>query len=703
MIKNVILLITFLGIGTTVAFSQDTEPDSITWSLDIDNVVITAQYAPTHSKNAVHRVRTIKQEDIQQRGVSNLEELLQQELNIRISQDMILGSSINLQGISGQNVQIMIDGVPVIGRVGDDIDLGQINLHNIERVEIVEGPMSVNYGTNALGGVINLITKKSQLHRYDTQLELKTESIGRYNVSAGLGFRPVKKLLLRVQGRYSDFKGFDSVPDTLETDFRSFQWNPKKQISAGGSARYDFAEDFNVRYATNWFKEDVSNLGEMRRPQFQPYAFDDYYHTNRHEHSLHQEGTLGKYFYLKTTMGYNFFKRQKNTYRFEFDTGEETEVANEQDTTVFNAIVLRPVFASKFPNGKIDFQVGLDFNYENAYGQRINDETSDKENFSELGDYAVFGSLKYQPFDKFIIQAGARISYNTRFDAPVVPSLNIRYALAQHWTLRASYAKGFRAPSLKELFFYFVDTNHFILGNTDLKAETSNNFQVNMDWDKTLQRHNFKASLMGFYNDIQQKIDLYQYVEVDGKLVPAAEVGQVSNQYAYFNQSRYKTLGGSLQFSYNHKNLNLQIGGSPIGRYNLLSETFAEVNPFTFVFETSAEMRYKIPKYQWQFSLYVRNNDKLVTYFQDYDAEDNPITGELIQDGFTIADFTVSKYLWKKRIHLVGGVQNIFDIRNVPLTGGGGGAHSGGGGSVPFGTGRIYMLKCSWNFGWNNL
>lgn len=691
-----------LLLGHHISYSQDSQLDTIPWSIDLDDVVVTAQYAPTDSRSAVHRVRIIQQEEIAQRGVVNLEQLLRQELNIRISQDLVLGSSLNLQGISGQNVQIMIDGIPIIGRVGDDIDLSQVNLNNIERVEIVDAPLSVNYGTNALGGVINLITKKSQLHRFDTQVEYQQESIGRKNLNAALGVRPTKKLLIRFQGGYNKFDGFDNVKDSIETDERSFQWNPKEQYFAGGSVRYDFAKEQHIRYAINWFDEEVINLGSIRRPQFKPYAFDDYYYTTRHDHSLHQEGAIGDNYFLKTTIGYNYFQRKKNTYRFDFDTEEKSELANEQDTTRFNAWVFRPVLASRYSDKKLNFQAGIDIRYEDALGQRINDESSNKENFSEISDYAVFGSIQYQAFDQLVLQAGARIAYNSRFDAPVVPSFNLKYALSENLTLRFSYAKGFRSPSLKELFFYFVDANHFILGNADLKAETSNNYQLSLDWQTKIKSQHFEASATAFFNDIKHKIDLYQYVEIDGKLVPAAEVGQTSTQYAYFNQSRYKTVGGNLRLNYTVKNLSLNLGCSPIGRYNLLSESTDDVSPFTFVFETNGNISYRFPKQALQLSLYIRHNDKLIRYFQDYDDEDNPVTGELIQDGFTLSDFTLSKYFWKKRIQFIGGVQNIFDVRNVPFSGGSGGAHSGGGSSTPVGMGRSWFVRLSWQFGWGS-
>lgn len=698
--KNIGFVFLF-SIANYFAFGQDSLYDSTLWKLELMDVVVTAQYAPTDSHNAVHHVHTISKEQIKQRGVYSLDQLLRQELNIRISNDMILGSSINVQGLSGQNIQIMIDGVPIVGRMGDDIDLGQVNLNNIERVEIIDAPLSVNYGTNALGGVINLITKKSQLNRFETQFDAGWESNGFANVNASLGVRPFDKLLLRVQGGYNEFRGFNSVADTLDATERSFQWNPKQQYYAGASVRYDFGEDQQIRYAFNVFDEEVENLGDVRRPQFKPYAFDDYYHTSRADHSIHQEGTIiGGKFYLKTTLGYNYFNRDKRTYKTELESNEQNELEEEQDTTRFHSFIFRPVLATKNGDKKWDAQLGLDLRYENAFGDRINDPESDRLKYSEMQDHAIFGSFKYAPSDKLVFQAGVRAVYNDRFDAPIVPSINAKFAPNKNLSLRLSYAKGFRSPTLKELFLNFVDTNHSIKGNADLKAETSDNYQLVANWEKNIHQHKLKISVAGFYNDINQKIDLYQYIIQDGEIVPAPDPDLSSIQYAYFNQYRYKTTGGRLNIDYNVNNLGIKAGLSPIGRYNPLSETEDEIDVFTFAMESNAEISYRFPRQELQLSLYIKYNDKLITYYQDYDDNDNLITVQYSQDGFTLADFTASKYLWKKRIYLIAGVQNIFNVKNIPITGSSGGIHTGGS-SMPIGLGRSCMFKLNWQFGWN--
>ena len=108
---------------------------------------------------------------------------LRNELNIRLSQDNILGTSMSMQGLGGQNVKLLIDGVPVIGRQDGNVDLAQIDLTGIERAEIVEGPLSVNYGTNAFAGTINLITRKGGGRPATLKALVYTEQVGRLNTT----------------------------------------------------------------------------------------------------------------------------------------------------------------------------------------------------------------------------------------------------------------------------------------------------------------------------------------------------------------------------------------------------------------------------------------------------------------------------------------------------------------------------------------
>src|SRR5690606_18204997 len=126
---------------------------------------------------------------IEKLGMANLAEVLSTQLNMQVTTDLILGSGLTMQGISGENIQIMIDGVPVIGRLDGNIDLSQIQMNNIRRIEVIEGTMSAQYGSNASGGVINLITRTSQVPKFQISTRNRAESKGILDNSLSAGYR----------------------------------------------------------------------------------------------------------------------------------------------------------------------------------------------------------------------------------------------------------------------------------------------------------------------------------------------------------------------------------------------------------------------------------------------------------------------------------------------------------------------------------
>ena len=112
---------------------------------NIQEVVVTGQITEKNAEETVHKIRIISAKKLNSGLFTNLGQVLEKELNFRLSEDIFLGSSISLQGISGQNVKILIDDIPVIGRLDGNIDLSQISLNNIERIEVIEGPLSTLY------------------------------------------------------------------------------------------------------------------------------------------------------------------------------------------------------------------------------------------------------------------------------------------------------------------------------------------------------------------------------------------------------------------------------------------------------------------------------------------------------------------------------------------------------------------------------
>lgn len=124
--------------------------------------MITGQLNPQAVDKSVFEVKVITQKEIERRAATNLADLLSQSLHITIQPNPSTGkSSLSLFGLDGQYFKILIDGIPMINEegVGNNIDLSLINIDNVKRVEFVEGAMGVQYGANALSGILNIITK----------------------------------------------------------------------------------------------------------------------------------------------------------------------------------------------------------------------------------------------------------------------------------------------------------------------------------------------------------------------------------------------------------------------------------------------------------------------------------------------------------------------------------------------------------------
>ena len=428
----------------------------------LQELVVTGNYKPIGLDKCVMPTRNIIVEKLASLGVQNVGDVMKLQANFRLLQDPILGSSLSLQGVGGENIKILVDGVPVIGRQNGGIDLSQFPLLNIERIEIVEGPLSVQYGTNALAGTINIITKKSPSQGIEVAFNNYYESVGHLNMGGSFGWRGDNQSLVATAGR-NFFGGWSDMRDGERSRFQT--WKPKVQYFADVQYGFKFG-GIKMGYSGNFFDEFIINRGVPLAP-YNETAFDDTYKTRRLSNSLKANYTTNNRLIINGLLSYNRYQRIKNTYYRDLVQLNQvlTENEGDQDTTKFDLIAARGTIA-KSNDEKISFETGFDINVETGNGLRIKGKSQ------RIGDYAAFASAEWKVTEGFTLRPGLRVSYNTSYTAPLIPSLHVRWKMRNNWTARASWGHGFRAPSLKELYFYFVDINHNIQGNSNLKAES---------------------------------------------------------------------------------------------------------------------------------------------------------------------------------------------------------------------------------------
>lgn len=639
---------------------------------DIGEVVITGQLGAGSLTGSTNKVKLIDRATIEAKGAVNLRDLLQNELNIRISQDQILGSGMSMLGIGGEGVKILIDGVPVIGRQNGNVDLSQINLSNIERVEIVEGPLSTNYGSNAMAGTINLITKRPKNKGYDINAGVFYETVGNYNLNLGVTSR-IKNHAISAYGARNFFDGWTPGDKAIEfpkkelADSGRFQqWKMKEQYLGGLKYAYKFKK-VELIPSVDLFREKIVNRGYPRAP-YQISAFDDEYMTNRQNAGLEVIGWLKPNLKLDVQLNYSNYKRIKNSYLTDLTTLDRKLLAmSEQDTSRFVLYFNRVTLTRNHPDRKFNYEAGYDINYETGYGSRIENRRQ------EIGDYAVFGTFNWAPWTWLNLKPGLRFTYNSLYKEAFMPALNVKLGKKKH-ILRGSIASGFRSPSIKELYMEFVDINHNIHGNPDLKPEIANHVQgwYNFAWEP--KKVTFGFELSGYYQDISNRISLSQ--SADGV------------NYSYFNIDQFYAKGLQSVVKVGQKQWNVSAGFNYIGTASNYSEGRYAYSP-----ELVSNVSYQLKNGTTKFSAFYKYTGKVVAYFVNEDAS---ITQSFISD-YNLLDLQVQQWFLKKTLGVSLGGKNLLNVTNINAgSGTSGGAHASSTGTAPIAWGRSFYLNITY-------
>ncbi|MBC6109320.1 TonB-dependent receptor plug domain-containing protein [Pedobacter fastidiosus] len=684
-----------LSLCTILAVAQEIKVDT-TRAKDLKDVVITGQFSPQTLKNSVYNVRTISAEKISLRAATSVQQVLSTELGFRFSNDLMLSTSdIQLMGMTGRNVKILLDGVPMVDRSDTRESLNQIDINTVERIEIVEGPMSVVYGTDALAGVINIITKNAGKSLLNISARVQEETVGNeYEAISGKGSH-IQNLSASWQNRgwsvlagftHNDFGGWNIGSSTTpreEVDAEiaaGNRWKPKEQWLGNTKIGYRNAK-FNIWYRLDGLEETIDSRGGMNTLNYK--AVFQTYKTNRSTNQLQSEWNLNDRLQLIAIAGYTNLKRATKTVNHDFTTNIETlsTELGTQDVAKFNASIFRATVLYKL-NNMVSFQPGFEFNRDAASGARISGSPS-------INDYALFISSEIKPAKGINIRTGLRFIKNSVYDAPpIIPSLNTKFSLNDDLDFRMAYARGFRSPALRELYYDFVDASHNIFGNPNLKAEESNSFNGSLAWAGIhSQELQFRSTLAGFYNQFKNRITFAQ----------SATDASVTT---LINVLNYKTLGGTLDNTFIYKNLNANVGISYIGRYNDLLETDAtlDIPEFSWAPELTANLSYSFPKINGNISLFYKYTGNLPNY------QSTTLSGvqtlKLTEIGsFHLADLMLNKNIYKY-ITLNAGIKNLLNVTKLTNTStASGGAHSTGGSAVPFSYGRSYVFGLIFN--WN--
>lgn len=633
------VVVSFVGYQKQTDYINPAEHKTIKLQVDyvgMEQVVVTGQYKPRKVDQSIYKIDVINSKTLKERGVTNLAEALSNETGIRLSIDPSTGTSIEMQGMGGENVKYLIDGIPIVGRVNGNIDLSQINMENVDHIEIVQGPMSVVYGTSALAGVINIITKQNTQYGNIAKANVYADSKNNYN----LGFYGsiIKgKHSVSFSANRDMFQGIDIDLNVDSTKFpsgkdRYMEFKPKRVFNAGLEYAYR-NQFFQLRAKTQYMN---LLLKSYNNPSPMLIAYDADYFTMRSTNSLTISNKISDALSYNIIGAYTYYGR--NTDYINSDLVDLSKKKTGSSTTVFHNGMTRGNFTYAKERSKLSYQFGWDINYDAGQGDKIADNAT-------IGDFAAFLSAQYIPLKKLSVQPGLRYIYNTVYEAPLIPSINIHWTILKSLGFRISYAKGFRAPSLKELYLDFKDSNHNLEGNKDLKAEKTDSYNASLAYKFGKGKQLFKIEPSVFFNDGKDAITL---------IVTDPESNSATNT----NLGGRRTLGGSINASYMHF-IGLSLGAG----YSLFGETYdyageGSYTPVVYYNNYSFNFKYNWRKHKIIFmanlkyygltpSLAVDKNDG--SYYQVY------------TQAYGDVEATISKLLWKDKLTIIAGGKNLLD------------------------------------------
>ena len=436
-----VALLAFLAPFSLAA--QDRAPADSTRAIELDEIVVTADRAPGRASDASAAVRSIGRAEIERRAPTDLTTLLRDVPGVQIDPVVGSGAGIVLQGLGSDRVLVLLDGAPLAGRIGGQFDLTRVSPSQIGKVEIVEGPQSTLYGSAALGGVVNLLTRADAAPR----LELGTH----------LGSHGQRDLRGRASSRLGGIEG------ALDLGRRTTDLAPGRSATTVGDAnRWDGMARIAAPLGAG--RLEARLLGTREEQSYETASAAGTITNFNDNQQLDGLVTAAL-----DAAGATELRLHGSFYRHEFirsPTGERGDGTPELDRQ-------RVVDVEGIRRGRAGMHRWL-------AGAKLEREwlASDRIQGGERGAWtgAAFGSADWSVSPWLRATTGLRLTSGEVWGTDVAPRVAVAAYGPGSVYLKVGGARGFRAPSFKEQYTNFTNTSgatYTVLGNADLAPEYS--------------------------------------------------------------------------------------------------------------------------------------------------------------------------------------------------------------------------------------
>lgn len=540
-------------LAPTLVFASAQEDDSITTSA----VVVTASRSSQDLLDVSSSMSIVNVDPIAN-GSDSIPELLSKETGVYLSSDGTPGvKRVSLRGESTSRTLILVD-----GQRSDDQKTRSgapllINPYFTDRVEILKGPASVLYGSDAIGGVVNVISKQASTKPFSIEGGVAYD--GSHN-----GFSE----FANISGTYERFKyiigGFNSNQgDLYLSERRRLDNTSYNAHGANANFSYDLLDNVTIGYSLDYYNIDAETATTLATTAYSTFR-GEIPKWERIKHNFYVKA-LDINDYLAAINASIYYQSNDKEFGSFPQKGLEVGVDNYQDTLGTNlqfefsfgdTFYLITGYDGKYDRLESDSAISLQFG---PMKGQINITDRDYEQTS----HALYGLLSSYLTDELTLNTGLRYTYTSinggnslmavtmsgmpypisvpinaqdRSASQLVGSLGMVYRPFDHGAFRANWSQGFRSPNIQELYL-ITSTGTLQLGNKDLDNEKSNNYELGFRWDDP---NGLIADIALFYSQASDYIDTYL------DKIP----GMPMEIYSYRNIAKANTLGSELSLSY---------------------------------------------------------------------------------------------------------------------------------------------------------
>ena len=524
-----LLFIGFIGVAQTASVADSAR------SVDMDEVVVTATRSERLLGNTAVPVTLIRQQTIRQSGSLRLHDILGEQTGLFITQGF--GRGVQMQGLSPDYTLILLDGEPLIGRMGGVLDLTRLTVGNIRKIEIVKGPSSSLYGSEALAGVINIITDGSG------QRKLQADArYGRFNTADLSVDGSTRFGRLRLTGflNYNSTQGYSLLPNSIQKTVEPY-W----RLTGQQSVAYDLSERTRFRASFRQHHEDIVNSIVVQ---------------NLGSQLLSKGRELNNDYNITPSLSHRFSDAVRTTlrgYASEFSSRQLLDVAGESNryNDRFRQRFIRIEDQTDISLGaSLSLNVGGGYILETVRSNRYDSLETERRNTIAY----AFLQQEWRATEKLVFTGGVRYDHNATYASVWSPKLAVQFRPTASLRINASVGRGFKAPDFRQLYLNFTNIaagSYSVFGSLvaaeeirrlqadgqidqvlpafgllkDLKPETSTGTNLGLQYDF---RPGWQAKVNFFRNDIDNLIltDIIAYKRNGGQIFSYLNVAEAFTQ-----------------------------------------------------------------------------------------------------------------------------------------------------------------------------